>query len=441
MEDFGPFDSESFTPKRPHFAVVTPREFQGDVEVFLRQFKDGVPPPRSQQRFYSFEKGFVRKYHLNDCAYHFESFDRAPREALAYREACLRSASGQLKPDLAFVVIEDRHSALHGDNNPYLIAKSVFMAQGIPVQEVTIETIRGEPGGSQSGLRYTLNNIGLASYAKLGGIPFVMAAAPGLAHELVIGIGSADVSEGRLSGRERVVGITTVFSADGNYLLYNTSREVDFDDYPAELLSTLSTAIRHVRVRNAWQQGDSVRLVFHVFKPLKDAEAVAVKQLVEELIGEFQVEFAFVHVSEDHDWMLFDRNSEGVQDFQVPDRLLRGQIKGECVPERGYAIPLGRSELLLAVTGPRDLKTPLQGTPKPLLLHLHRESTFTDLEYLGGQLYRFTALSWRSFFPSNRPVTILYSDLIARLLGELRDVRNWNPDMLLTALRGSRWFL
>ena len=83
-----------------------------------------------------------------------------------------------------------------------------------------------------SGTPYVLDNIALASYAKLGGIPFVMAATPGLAHELVIGIGSATLRSSRLGRAERVVGITTVFSADGNYLLYNSSREVDIDDYP-----------------------------------------------------------------------------------------------------------------------------------------------------------------------------------------------------------------
>jgi hypothetical protein len=58
-----------------------------------------------------------------------------------------------------------------------------------------------------------------------------------------------------------------------------------------------------------------------------------------------------------------------------------------------------------------------------------------------GQVFRFTALSWRRFYPSSRPITILYSDLIASLLGRLRHVRNWNADIISTAFRTSRWFL
>jgi hypothetical protein len=46
-----------------------------------------------------------------------------------------------------------------------------------------------------------------------------------IAHELVIGIGGAHIKSSRFSDPGRVVGITTVFSADGNYILSKTSRE------------------------------------------------------------------------------------------------------------------------------------------------------------------------------------------------------------------------
>jgi argonaute-like protein implicated in RNA metabolism and viral defense len=72
---------------------------------------------------------------------------------------------------------------------------------------------------------------------------------------------------------------------------------------------------------------------------------------------------------------------------------------------------------------------------------VHPESTFTDLDYLAAQVFRFTAMSWRRPYPSSQPVTILYSDLIAGLLGQLRQVTNWNSDMISTKLRWSRWFL
>ena len=248
-----------------------------------------------------------------------------------------------------------------------------------------------------------------------------------MTQELVIGIGSAHVRQARLTDPERVVGITTVFSADGSYLLSNQSREADYADYPAELLRSLESCIGHVRERNGWQPEDALRLIFHVFKPLKDIEARAVKDLVQKLAGEYaKVEFAFLTVSDDHDWLLFDQNSSGYNG------------RGKGVPGRGHAIEVSRSEMLISVTGPRDMKLRLQGLPKPLLLKLHRESTFTDMEYLAGQAFRFTAMSWRRPYPSREPVTILYSDLIAGLLGHLRHVKNWNSDIVSSPASATR---
>ena len=188
------------------------------------------------------------------------------------------------------------------------------------------------------------------------------------------------------------------------------------------------------------QPDDSIRLIFHVFKALKDAEADAVKNLVTALLAEYRsVEFAFVHVGDEHDWSLFDTTAPGIGEWRMPSGLRLPRGKG--VPRRGHAVLISPTEILLSVTGAFDLKQPVQGLPQPLLLRLHKASTFADIEYLAGQAFRFTALSWRRFYPSSMPVTILYSDLIASLLGRLRHVRNWNADIISTTFRTSRWFL
>jgi hypothetical protein len=330
---------------------------------------------------------------------------------------------------LALVFTSEEQEHLTGNASPYLVSKSTFMSHGVPVQEFQIENIQRED------IAYPLNTMALACYAKLGGTPYVISVPHRtMAHELVIGIGSAHVSQSRMSPDERFVGITTVFSSDGNYFVSNVSKDAPYDQYSQELLRALRTCIEDVKARNAWQPQDTIRLVFHVFKPLKDRETRAVKNLVADLTKEYAgVDFAFLHVSDQHDWMMLDRASTGTG---------RGtRRKGQFVPARGHAVRISGSEMLVSVTGPFEMKLSLQGAPRPLLLKLHRESTFTDLDYLAGQVFRFTALSWRRPYPSSKPVTILYSELIAGLLGQLRQVTNWNSDMISTKLRWSRWFL
>lgn len=423
LDKFGPFDSEAFTPKAPRIAVVAPWQFQGAVEGFMNHFRNGVRGATV------FSQGFLRKYRLTDCVLVFTAFEGDVRDAAAYRQACLDALTGTDPIDLAVVFTSAEQEHLTGNASPYLVAKSTFMSHGVPVQEFQIEKIDRED------VAHPLNTMALACYAKLGGTPYVISVPRrAMAQELVFGIGSKHVHQSRIGPHERFVGITTVFNSEGNYLVSNVSKDAPYDQYPQELLRALRICIEEVKGRNGWQPQDVIRLIFHVFKPLRDRETQAVKKLVADLTKEYAgVDFAFLHVSDQHPWMMLDRASGGIGYGK--------RVKGQLVPERGHTVRVSRSELLVSVSGPRDLKLPLQGAPRPLLLKLHRESTFTDLDYLAGQVFRFIAMSWRRPYPSSQPVTILYSDLIAGLLGQLRQVTNWNSDMIFTKLRWSRWFL
>jgi argonaute-like protein implicated in RNA metabolism and viral defense len=247
-------------------------------------------------------------------------------------------------------------------------------------------------------------------------------------------LGSASIGEGRLGKRERIVGITTVFTGDGNYHLSNLSQAVPMADYGEALLDSLRVTISKVQQELNWQKRDHVRLVFHSFKPFKDVEADAVKEAVAEL-SDYDVDLAFIHIADNHPYGLFDESQGGVFDPRVR------KVKGVYAPERGYFLRLSKYEVLMTTTGAKDIKHPEHGMPRPILLKLHRNSTFNDTTYLARQVFAFTCHSWRSFFPSQMPVTILYSDLIADLLGNLATVSFWNPDSMLGRIGKTRWFL
>lgn len=158
--------------------------------------------------------------------------------------------------------------------------------------------------------------------------------------------------------------------------------------------------------------------------------------MVNTLNKDLDVRFAFLHIAHNHAFFLLDDTQKG-----VPDYRNRGKSKGEWLPGRGGNVKLDANNYLLQLTGPRELKTYKQGMARPLLIKLDEASTFKDIDYLAQQIYSFAHLSWRSFFPSSTPVTILYSQLIAQLLGNLRDISFWDSDNILNKLRFSRWFL
>ncbi len=419
----GPYDAESFPHKHVKIAVVCPEEFVGETGQFLRKLKEGV---NSANEKAPFRKGFVRKYHLNGCDFIFHAVNRMTASLEdAYKDASLKALLE--KPDLAVVVIREQHRAMSDATNPYYTTKARMMAQGVPVQIIEIETIR------RNDVEYVLNNVSLAMYAKLGGIPWTMAPNSDLVHEIIMGIGSARLSSSRRGAGERVIGITTVFSGDGQYLLSNNTKEVSSEQYVAALTSSLRETVAELSSRFGWRAKDRVRFIFHQsFKKYKGIEAEAVKTFAASLT-EFDVQYAFVHVSDSHNWMLFEPAADGVKFGKA--------TKGKMVPQRGQCVPLGPNTALLTLSGPYQVRTALHGCPHPILVSIHEDSTFKSLDYLARQVFNLSFMSWRGFNPSTLPVSISYSDMIVDLLGHLRHVKNWNPETLATALRERRWFL
>lgn len=428
LDSHGPYDGRTFSPRELKIAVVCQANCEGQFDGFLAKFLDGLPhvkrggPGRETAPY---EKGFLRRFGLKKPMVHVFTASDATSEAYlrACRAALETATDGNFKWHLAFVQIDDIFKTTFGNQNPYLVTKAFFLRHQIPVQEVKRETIR-QPDGS---LVYTLNNISLAAYAKIGGTPWLLKAQPTVAHELVIGIGSHTVMHGRIGTGERTVGITTVFSSDGRYLLDDRTTAVEYDQYAEALQETLRRSIETVRRQDAWRSSDQVRLVFHIFKPLKDREAQAVAKTVESL-GFSDVTFAFLHIVDNHPFVLFDdsKPSDG---------------KGAFAPDRGIKLDIADGETLVCLKGAREVKEARHGMPEPSLLRLHRLSTFRDMDYLSRQVFDFSCHSWRMLSPSPVPITVLYSDLIASLLTNLREVADWDEDTMLTAIARTRWFL
>ena len=281
LDQHGPYDQATFNAPKPRVAVVCQASKKGQVEQFLRKFLDGMPDVKTGRGTAPYEKGFLRKYCTD--GWDIEFFQTTANTADAYNKAALQaleqSATTGRKWNLVLVQIEEHFRDLPAPRNPYLVTKATFLSQGISSQEFNIETISRY--GTQ--LAYALNQMALATYAKLGGIPWLLQATPGVAHELVFGLGSANVGTDRLGRRERTVGITTVFKGDGDYDLENRSRAVSFDEYPEQILTMLRSTVGTLKQRYNWQPGESIRLIFHAFKPLTNTEVNAVKTLMEEI--------------------------------------------------------------------------------------------------------------------------------------------------------------
>tara|TARA_R110002072_G_scaffold6562_5_gene38103 strand:- start:1585 stop:3786 length:2202 start_codon:yes stop_codon:yes gene_type:complete len=420
LKKTGPYTKRTFDRNNPSICIICSQSHQGQVEQFVRKLLKGIPGHKY------FASGMEGKFHIGTSK--VEVFTCADDSVAGYRAAIEAAIQKKTQDggrwDLALVQVKQSFKDLPAEQNPYYVARSLFLLHHVAIQDFTLELLTQ----SDNSLGYSLNNMALASYAKMGGVPWLLKSSPTLSHELVIGIGSANLHEDRLSKSQRIMGITTVFSGDGSYIVSNTSKAVTPNQYPGALVDVLKQTIEKVKSRLNWQRGDTIRIVFHAsVKKFNHEEIDAVKKVIDQY-REYNIEYAFLKISEHHGLHLF--NSETAN-----------ESKGKFAPLRGQVYKLSDHENLVYLIGQKELKQVSDGHPRGLIVSIHRDSTFKDIKYLTDQLFNFSAHSWRSYFPNPMPVTITYSDLIAHHLGWLNKIPGWNDTVMHSKIGQTQWFL
>lgn len=415
IKQFGPYTKSTFDRNNPSICVICSQSHQGAVEQFVQKFLHGLKGHKA------YDKGFEDRFCVGCCKVKTYTFANETPED--YKKTIDRAIADKAeegaKWDLALVQLYGNFKSLKGKSNPYFIAKSKLIAQEIPVQGFLIDLLNTR----DYNLGYSLNNLALATYAKMGGSPWLLRSSETVAHEIVLGIGSASIYDDG-----RVMGITTVFTGDGRYIISNKSKAVMPEHYRDELTNTLQDTILKLKCKLNVMDGDTIRIIFHsTVKKFNKYEIDAVIKVINNF-SQYKIEYAFVKISQNHLLELFDTSKEFAP-------------KGKYSPTRGQIIHISDMETMLCLKGGEQLKTPNSGHPKCILVSLHPGSTFRDIAYLSRQIYNFSFQSWRSYFPSSLPVTILYSDLIAFYLGIFKSIPTWDEGYINNRAGTAKWFL
>ncbi len=419
--NYGPYDSTTFDIKKPNFLVVCTKSNRGAFTEFLGKLKKGIPSSAY------FKGGMIGKYRLHDISFDIVELDNYSISEYQNKITDYIKQSKSL-PHLAIIETNENFKKEKADNNPYYHVKSYFLGLGVPVQGIKSENIR-KPDNS---LQWIIESIALQVYAKLGGKPWVLPSSSSIDNEIIVGIGSTLIRPNLLLGsaQEKIVGITTFFTGDGRYIFGNQCKDVVFEEYFDELLTSLRQSIKEVSEDYGWQEDSTIRITFHIFKPIKNVEAEVVERLLSEF-PKYKIQFCFVTISDRHPFLIFDSDQEGTG----------ASHKGGYIPERGQSWILDDFSCLLQLKGPSDIKTPKHGFSNPVLIRIHEKSTYKDLNSVTQQVFNFTNLSWRGFHPTHQPVTILYSDLIVKHLSQLKKIKTWKPEIVNSLLKFKKWFL
>jgi len=351
----------------------------------------------------------------------FQSLFRIPIDFIAAR--CAKNETeNDFKRELRAVLKEDRPDIIvfltsKRNQNLYSAIKAESLGNGIPSQVLTAQKL-----GVQNQIQWTLENIALQIYAKIGGTPWtVMSSSP--RDELVLGVSRALDRQ-----RNFVVGFVTLFTYDGDYqFLYSLSPKPTewskLDEYRDALANLIVKAFEEY----TQQQGQPTSLVIHICKqPGKYREIAAVKKALQE-IGN-NMPYALVHLNDDSNYRLFDTSHQ------------------TYIPESGIKVNLSsRSALLLLDGRPPDVQGGIRqkrGVPCILEVSMDHRSTMPIDQFsrLVQQVFEFSRVNWRGFNAQAIPATLNYSYLVARLVAEI-GAWNWNAIVSAGILRDKAWFL
>lgn len=396
---YGPYDAQRLAIDRVRCAIIYPSSLSQVKSTIVDGLVNGSGQFSGFRSLFRIPLEFVQ-----EKAIRTESED-AVREVVT---AILRDH----RPDIFVLVTSDRNETL------YSSAKAILLGNGIPSQVIRAGTIR-----NSRGLAWSLENIALQIYAKIGGTPWTVMS-PSEGRELVIG-----VSRALDRNRNMVVGFITLFTHDGDYqLLYSLSpKPVNWEKLD-EYRNALAQLIRDAFQEYSRQQGTPSKLIVHLCKrPGKFREVAAIEQAMQAL-GE-NLPFALVHLNDDTSYRLFDT------------------AHPTYVPKPGIKVDLNRHTALLFLDGRvpdasgQEVRKK-RGVPRVLEVYLDRRSTIGANEFprLVQQVFEFARVNWRGFNAQAIPATLNYSYLVARLVSEI-GADNWNAIASSVSLRDKAWFL
>lgn len=379
VKEYQPYSLEMFQDRKVDIGVLCPAEYQGETEGFIRKIELKL------KEVFHFENLKCHLITINDR--HIDSYKHA-----VYHPELLQC-------QLIYVVVEEAHEKLHPNDSPYYVCKAKFMGNGIPTQDIQIETIRTSLNA------FTMTNIALNSYAKMGGTAWTIEKEDKLRDELIVGVGSTVSDNGKY-----VLGIAQVFHNDGRYMTGDCSPLSTFDNYSQKLEEHLYNTL--VPLLDEMRSNGRFRLIFHLFKSASERYEIKAIENLKMRLEQYDFEFALVHLGYGHNFRLY--YNDGVNDIS-----------------QGTYVQITKNIALLHFVKESDL---------PLKIEIDKRSTFNSLFYIAKQVYWFSHLSHRSYIPSKRTVTIMYPSLMSKMTEELKKVDSWDFERL-NAVSDKLWFI
>ncbi len=277
----------------------------------------------------------------------------------------------------------------------YYKIKHRFLAKKMPTQFVSLKRIR-----DRDGLKWSISNIGLAIFSKLGGKPWKLATN----HErcLIIGIGQAHRREGKNISRYFAYSVLSDSSG-----LYDSIRILSKSEDKEQYLNGLTEKIKSVINESSKQYK---RFVIHTPFKLKRDEMQAIQKALEGVKNESREKIFVV--------LKFNDNSKYF------GFALNNNSK---VPYESSYISLGKKQYLIWFEGLQyHNPTIRRRIARPMhieFVYTNNELTYDDEKSYLQDAINLSGANWRGFNAKTLPVSVYYAKLIAVYIREFDRLR------------------
>jgi hypothetical protein len=287
--------------------------------------------------------------------------------------------------------------------------KLLALEQGAYCQVVTEDTFY-----KKDQLKWSISNIGLQVFSKLGGAPWLVK--PAKSNCLIFGLGTVqEFSKGRV---KKYTAYTVCLDSSGDFkYIKPLSSSSDEDSY----LNNFKASLKEVLSSELGKQYQS--FVLHLPYKINNKEITAVKEVVSSIREDNDFEVIIIRINTRHKYLGFsDHNT--------------------CVPYESTYIKLSNNEFLIWAEGLQFGKEVLhKRVSEPLYVQFleAKEDWQTRKECL-QDILNLTGANWRGFNSKAQPISILYSRLIAKFMKDFSHLEDVKDMSIVSAESIAPWF-
>jgi len=280
--------------------------------------------------------------------------------------------------------------------------------------EVYCQVVTEDTFYKKDQLKWSISNIGLQVFSKLGGAPWLVR--PAKSGCLIFGLGTVQERTSRTINKYTAYTVCLDSSGDFKYIkpLASSGNETCY-------LDNLKGSLKDVLSSELGDQYNSI--VLHLPYKISRKEIAVIRSVVRE-IRDDDFEVIVIRINTKHKFLGFSSHNT-------------------CVPYESSFTQLSKTEFLLWAEGLQYGKEVLhKRISEPLYIEFleSQESWDTKRDCL-QDILNLTGANWRGFNSKAQPISILYSRLIAKFMKEFSHLESVNDMDIVSAESVAPWFL